>query len=113
MGKPKQETRKRALKKEEVLKIAELEVKHECKAWHMRNMFLFSYYCKGINFSHIAFLKRKEIIVEDKIVYTRKQTGTLFHFRIPKNTLDILHYYKEVKISPYVFPILSDYFHQG
>ncbi|MEN7550805.1 phage integrase SAM-like domain and Arm DNA-binding domain-containing protein, partial [Rapidithrix thailandica] len=43
-------TPKRALKKEHIKAIEQLPLQPWSKAWEMRNLFLFSYYCRGINF---------------------------------------------------------------
>lgn len=106
-NKPK--TRKRAISKDQIEKIAALHVPAENdRMINSRNYFLFSYYCRGINFTDIAELKWTDII-DGEINYKRDKTGERFSFKIHNEALKILAYYKNLKTNSdagYIFPIL-------
>lgn len=70
------------------------------------NFFRFSFYCRGMNFADMAFLKWKDIR-NNKITYSRQKTQKLFVIEILPPVEKILKFYKEQSASsPYVFPIL-------
>jgi len=103
-------TKKRAIKKEEIQKIANLEVKG-ISILNAKNYFLFSYYCRGINFIDIAKLKW-ENIEEDRLNYIRSKTKDRFSIGLLQPAKDILEYYKKITFvnkQSYIFPILNDF----
>ena len=58
-------TRKRAITKEDVQKLAELEIERDSRFNYRdfaRDIFLFSYYTAGINFTDIATLRYCDIV---------------------------------------------------
>ena len=71
------ETSKRALTKDQVQKIIKLKLKTGSKLIHAKNVFLFSFYCRGINFKDIALLKWSAI-KENRLNYTRAKTGKVY-----------------------------------
>ncbi|WP_424492740.1 phage integrase SAM-like domain-containing protein [Salinimicrobium sp. GXAS 041] len=67
--------------------------------------FVFSFYCRGMNFADMAFLKWSDVR-NNKITYSRQKTQKLFVIEILPPVEKILKYFKEQKsTSPYVFPI--------
>ena len=80
-----------------------------------KNLFLFSYYCGGINFVDMAALTWANIgtDLDDKprLSYTRHKTGGKFSLRLVPQALAILDQYRLEGVSPlstsYVFPILQ------
>ena len=70
-----------------------------------RDMFLFSFYCRGMSFVDMAYL-RQENIREGVIRYRRRKTGQLFTVRILPEMQEIIDRYRLCS-TPYVFPILS------
>ena len=101
-------TEKRAISRDDIQKIKDLNPKTESIIF-ARHIFLFSYYCRGMNFTDIAFIKWKDIN-NNRISYIRKKTNELFNIEILPPVLEILNYYRERFISPdgYVFPIFLD-----
>lgn len=102
-------TKKRAISKEDIHKIAALEIEKKSSIYHSRNYFLFSYYCRGINFIDIANLEWKDI-KNDRLEYTRKKTKELFNMALLDPAMKILNFYKKTKNDPenhYIFPILN------
>lgn len=97
---------KKALTRAEVKKIEELD---EVKYPHLleaKNLFVFSYYTRGMNFYDLMKL-RWESIDNDKLIYTRSKTKGRFIVKILKPVQDILNYYRGInKTTNYIFPIL-------
>ena len=102
---------KRALTKDDMVKILKFRPEKNTGKWHSLNFFTFSYLTRGMNLKDMALLKWKENILEDRIVYIRAKTAN------SKKTLDpniikiepeiqkILNRYSQKNI--YVFPILE------
>ncbi|NLD45755.1 MAG: site-specific integrase [Clostridiaceae bacterium] len=102
------QTAKRALKKEHILKIKQLDIKDE-KLINARNYFLFSYYTMGMNFTDMAHMKWNNII-DERLQYTRVKTGRIYSIKLLQPALKIIQYYKENYYQDpegYIFPILS------
>jgi hypothetical protein len=66
-------SKKRAISKEDIIKIEQLELEKDTPLWHARNYFLFSFYTMGMNWSDMAHLKMQNII-NGRIVYVRIKT---------------------------------------
>ena len=97
---------KKALSREEVRKIEnlnEIEFPHLVEA---KRFFLFSYYARGMNFYDMMKLTWGNI-ENDRIVYVRSKTKGRFNIKIRKQIQDILDVYKnQLRDTKYVFPIL-------
>ncbi|MEN7548760.1 site-specific integrase [Rapidithrix thailandica] len=96
------------MKKEHIKAIEQLPLQPWSKAWEMRNLFLFSYYCRGINFKDMAFLTW-ENIREGRLIYIRRKTGDLLNMELLPPALAILADYRTIAIGEHIFPILSDF----
>jgi len=107
VSKLKEPTRKRALKKEHVRQIEALALEEGSLRWHMRNYFLFSYYCRGINFKDMAELTW-ENISDGRLFYSRSKTKDTFNIKLLPKALEILDYYRTHSDSRYVFPIFNE-----
>ena len=100
-------TKKRAISQEQFQRIANL-VLDDDKLINSRNYFLFSYYCRGLNFTDLANLKWTNII-DGNICYVRAKTKEQFDFKLHPAALKILEYYKNLEGNSddgYIFPIL-------
>jgi len=100
-------TKKRAISQEQFQRIANL-VLDDDKLHNSRNYFLFSYYCRGLNFTDLANLKWTNII-DGNICYVRAKTKEQFDFKLHPAALKILEYYKNLEGNSddgYIFPIL-------
>jgi integrase/recombinase XerD len=101
---------KKALTRDEIKKLEQLD---ELKYPHLvqaKYLFMFSYYSRGMNFQDMMTLTWGNV-VNDKIIYTRSKTKERFIIKKLKPIEDILEYYKEVNPSTnYIFPILL---HEG
>ena len=106
-------TEKRAISKEDIMKIKGVDVSAKSYLIDARNIFMFSYYCRGINFIDIALLKWKDIKGE-RLVYTRKKTKELFNIELLPPAKEILKHYESLSdkdSESYIFPILNENHH--
>jgi integrase len=108
----KQETLKRALKKDDIILIKDFNHEKYSASWHARNMFLFSYLNRGMNFTDMAQLKW-ENIKDERVQYFRAKTGKSHSIKIHPESRKILDFYEEYTQkngsgTEYIFPILND-----
>lgn len=99
-------TRKRALPKEEIRRLAKLDLSdtpHLASALHLA---LFLFYARGMCFID-AFNLRVENIREDYIYYTRSKTGVALQVKITPEMDKIIQTYRK-KDSPWLFPFLHE-----
>ena len=101
-------TKKRAITKEDILKIMNLDLLIESESIRFsRDAFIFSYLCGGINFTDIANLKMDNI-VDNRLQYTRQKTGKKISLVISKAAIELMTTYRNNKsLDNYVFPILD------
>jgi len=100
-------TQKRAVKKEVIETIEELQLEPYSTLWHYKNYFLFSFYGMGLNFADMAHLKMNNIHL-DRIIYSRQKTGKEYNIKITAKMHQILNHYTErKKIDSYIFPIIK------
>ena len=90
---------KRALSKDDIIKLTGYQAELNSSAWHSLNYFIFSYLTRGMNLKDMALLKWKENILGDRIVYVRAKTANT------KKSLDP----SIIKIEPEISKILDRY----
>lgn len=103
------DTAKRALTKVQMQKIIDVKLDPALKLSDAKNIFLFSYYNRGMNFKDMACLKWGNIR-ENKMIYTRAKTGKAYNIGLLAPAIAILKQYKPItggKKENYVFPILN------
>lgn len=108
----KENTRKRAILKEEVLKIKDLKFTKFSNKWFAQKYFLFSYLNNGINFSDMAHLNADNII-EGRLQFVRrktrrKQSGPSLNIKLNEVSLDIINDMKGIAFGNFLFPILKN-----
>lgn len=102
-----EKTQKRAIPKEDIQKIANMELKENTEHWHTRNLFLFSFYTIGMNWSDMAKLKIKNIS-NGRIIYKRTKTHKEYSIALNPKIQTILDYYTTgKKLDDYLFPIID------
>lgn len=104
------ETKRRAITKNELQRIKDLVLEPDTLVFNARNYFLFSFYCRGINFVDLAYLKWSDIR-DGRIFYTRRKTKENFNVNLLAPAASILESYREVTYqseSSYVFPIFNE-----
>ena len=107
------QTTRRAISKAELQRIKDLDLTANPAQEQARRYFLFSFYCRGINFVDMAYLRWKDFR-DERIFYTRRKTKENFNVNVLPPAQAILDHYRSQPAStasPYIFPILSD-FHQ-
>jgi integrase len=107
------ETRKRAITKVEINQVRDFDASASTKLQLAKDIFMFSYYCQGINIADIAHLKWMNIS-NDRLYYKRMKTKKEFSIRLIEPALAILEQYKPVTLGAmedYIFPILERTFH--
>lgn len=97
---------KRALTIDEVKKFLKIDISKYPYLQNSFNYFIFSYYCRGMNFIDLMKLKWSNIQGEN-IFYTRSKTNKQFVIKILEPVKNVLTYYRgRQSNSPYVFPIV-------
>lgn len=88
----------------ELLKSINLDTKHENMA---RDMFLLSFYGRGINFIDIMLLRKKDLH-KDTITYRRRKTGIIVSFKINAFWKQKIIEYSAAPQSIYLFNIMNN-----
>lgn len=103
-------TRKRALDKTDIYKIRDFDTTLFPALTDAKNIFLFSYYCRGMNFIDICQLKYSNIDGE-QLSYTRQKTDGFFNMKILPPALAIIEYYRPITFKnndSFIFPIFNE-----
>ena len=104
---PSNKTKKKAVGLDVIKKIESYNPLEGTRQWHCKHYFLFSFYCRGINFADMAYLKISNILGE-RLHYTRRKTGTEFNIKLHEKALSIMGFYSTGKSSDdYIFPIIT------
>lgn len=103
-----EKTIKRALSLKTIKCIKALELGNQPMKRFARDMFLFSFYTRGMSFVDMAFLKKKDLSGE-LLSYRRKKTNQRLMIHWEKCMQDILRSYASEKSSPFLFSIIRDY----
>jgi integrase/recombinase XerD len=90
-----EETRKRAISREDLIKILHFEPRTQ-RQTRAKDYFLISFYLMGASFVDIAMLKIKNII-QDRIEYKRQKTGKLHSIPLSRPLIEIIDKYKNGK----------------
>lgn len=98
-------TRKRAVEISVVSRLAEMDLDKNPSAALARDMFLFSFYTRGMSFVDMAYL-RKSDLSHGVLTYRRRKTGQTLFIRWEKCMEDIVANYDNPS-SPYLLPIIT------
>jgi len=97
---------KKALTRDEVRLIQNFDETKYLNLAEAKRIFLFSYYCRGINYFDIMLLKWSDIS-GNRINYIRSKTKGRFSIEILQPVKEILDFYKIIPSNTnYVFPLL-------
>ncbi len=106
ISKLKAQKNKRSLTITEFKQIRDIDLSENPHLVDAYNYFMFSFYCRGINFVDMMKLKWSNIM-NGRIHYVRSKTKGSFNIEIIDKAQEIIDYYKsQVRSSKYVFPIL-------
>lgn len=97
-------TIKRALPLGVVKKIKTLDLRGEYDLDMARDMFMFSFYTRGMSFVDMSFLKDSNIR-NGVLVYSRRKTGQRLYIKWEKCMQDIVDKYRFSAVPPYLLPL--------
>ncbi len=97
-------TVKRALSWECIKRIKALDLSGKPSLDLARNIFLFSFYTRGMSFVDIAYLKKKDL-QNGTLTYRRRKTGQQLFIKWEKPMQEIIDKYP-VNDTPYLLPII-------
>ncbi|MDZ7659636.1 site-specific integrase [Fodinibius sp.] len=94
---------------DQIKSIESLNLEKDSSLWHTRNYFMYSFYNAGIRFGDLCTLKW-ENIVDGKLTYNMRKTGTQKRIKQRKQSNRILDFYRKSDVAPedYIFPILDE-----
>ena len=98
-------TRERAVTETVISQLLSIDLKKSKALQFARDLFIFSFYARGMAFVDIVYLKKSNI-QNGYITYVRHKTGQELTIRIETRLQNIINQY-EKKDSPYLFPILN------
>ena len=98
-------TVKRAISVDDIKKIKSINLKAYPKLDFARDLFMFSFYTRGMSFIDIVFLK-KENIQNGVITYQRRKTGKQIIIKLEKDIERIIKKYMRSD-NDYIFPIAT------
>lgn len=98
-------TVKRAVPLQTVRRIREMDLSDSSTLAFARDVFLFSFYTRGMSFVDIAYLRKKDLS-GGVLSYRRRKTGQQLFVKWEKCMQEIVHRYNNPH-SPYLLPIIS------
>ena len=99
-------TIKRAIPLKAIKQIKNLDLSLQPSLNFARDMFLFSFYTRGMSFIDMAYLKKKNLS-NGILSYCRRKTGQQLFIRWEKCMQEIVDKYDTDYYSPYLLPILQ------
>lgn len=93
---------------EQIRAIENLDLQVDSLIWHVRNYFLFSFYCAGIRFGDLARM-RCEHVRGGRLDYVMHKTGTRKQLNLLPKAQAIADHYVSDDPEAYLFPILTGY----
>ncbi len=97
--------KKEKLSVDEIVAIEQLDLEPDSLMWHVKNCFLFSFYCAGIRISDVLQMKWVNITKEGRLDYQMEKTGKQRSIQLPPKAVDILNAYKaEIEQLKTVYP---------
>lgn len=102
------QTKKRAISKEDFLNIRKLTYEKESALWHTKNYALIMFNCRGMNLIDLVKLKKSNVYPE-RIFYGRSKTGDPLSVKLTAELKEILsHYLENKKDDDFLFPANYD-----
>jgi integrase/recombinase XerD len=101
-----EKTAKRAISKDDILKLKQLSLEANSTAERSLKYFLLSFYLRGISFTDLAYLKQSNII-DERAEYKRRKTHKTYSIKLfpeAQTLFEQLH----VDGSDYLLPILPN-----
>ena len=101
-----EKTVKRAISLKHIKKLKNLDLSYSASKEFARDIFLFSFYTRGMSFVDIAYLQEKDL-KGNVLTYRRKKTGQLLNIQWEHCMQEIVNKYSSSTISPYLLPIIK------
>lgn len=98
-------TSKRAITLNEMRLIKQLDLSDRPALDYARDVFMFSFYMRGMSFVDIAYLRKKDLS-NGYISYIRRKTGQMLSVRWEKSMQEIIDKYPQ-NATQYLFPIIT------
>ena len=99
-------TVKRAVSLKTVKRIKEMDLSMNPSLDFARDMFIFSFYTRGMSFVDMAYLRKKDLN-GNILSYRRRKTGQQLFIKWEKCMQEIIDKYNTDFCSPYLLPILK------
>ena len=99
-------TVKRAISLRAIKKIKDLDLTQKPHLDFARDMFLFSFYTRGMSFIDMAYLKKNDL-QNGNLAYRRRKTGQRLMIKWEKCMQEIVDRYDACNDTPYLLPILN------
>lgn len=100
-------TVKRAIPLKTIKRIKELDLTLKPHLEYARDMFLFSFYTRGMSFIDMAYLKKSDL-KNGTITYRRRKTGQQLSIKWEKCMEDIIAKYGTNTATHYLLPIITN-----
>lgn len=97
---------KRAVPLKTVKRIKELDLKTKPHLDYARDMFLFSFYTRGMSFVDMAYLKKSDL-KNGILTYRRRKTGQQLTVKWEKCMEEIVAKYESHSATQYLLPIIT------
>lgn len=102
-----EKTVKRAIPLTHIKRLKELDLSYSASKSFARDMFLFSFYTRGMSFVDIAYLQKKDL--KGKVLtYRRKKTGQLLSIQWEQCMQEIVDRHSSTFMSPYLLAIIDN-----
>lgn len=102
------QTKKRAISKDDFLSIRKLKYEKGSALWHTKNYALIMFNCRGMNLIDLVKLKKSNVR-EDRIFYGRSKTGDPLSVKFTSELKEILaHYLIDKSEDDFLFPANYD-----
>lgn len=102
-----EKTIKRAIPLKSIKRLKALDLSYSTAKAFARDMFLFSFYTRGMSFVDIAYLQKKDL-KNGVLNYRRKKTGQLLYVRWEPCMQEIIERYAPESNSTYLLNIIKD-----
>ena len=102
---PSEKTVKRAVSLRTLNRLAQMDLSERPSCQFARDIFLFSFYTRGMSFVDIAYLRKKDLS-GGMLSYRRRKTGQQLFVKWEKCMQEIVHRYNNPH-SPYLLPIIN------
>ena len=100
-------TVKRAVPLKAIKRIKELDLTLRPHLDYARDIFLFSFYTRGMSFIDMAYLKKSDL-KNGVIIYRRKKTNQQLSIKWEKCMAEIVVKYKDRSATQYLLPIITN-----